>query len=401
MMRRSRPLATFLAIGLMFVSLNRVDAQSPGFTDVEQRYQQLYNQRQYDAALPYAQRAATLAESDPSLSTDDRIELLNDLAELYYLRGNYVKAEELARQVLGLRQEAPPVEYDLHAIAVSEEDIAELLDLQGEAQEGAPFHQRARPFLNNPTRGPTATSAVGRRDTLIKQSIFDFYDPKFPEDHGYGRYTYVLFPTNGGGSCGRCLQLLTAFLEGTPSGPVESEEIRVAVNVFEVPVTAGHREVVHNAVAAAPLPMSVASPPSEATSSAPSSASGKAANVLAQYDFASANELVTQACASYRQATGRFCGTLARGPYLVTYPRPISADKHLPAPYLIVDMSNVNPRAFQFFIERVKQQVGVQDLRDESRINDTFTRIVSLVLDAADVVDPTARAVSLWVKLVK
>jgi len=68
---------------------------------------------------------------------------------------------------------------------------------------------------------------------------------------------------------------------------------------------------------------------------------------------------------------------------------------------LIVDMSNVNPRAFQFFIERVKQQVGVQDLRDESRINDTFTRIVSLVLDAADVVDPTARAVSLWVKLVK
>jgi hypothetical protein len=83
------------------------------------------------------------------------------------------------------------------------------------------------------------------------------------------------------------------------------------------------------------------------------------------------------------------------------YPRPVGADGNLPSPYLIVDMSNVHPRAFGYFIERVKQQVREQDLRDERWINTTFTHTVSVVLDAADVVDPVAKAVSLWVKFVK
>jgi tetratricopeptide (TPR) repeat protein len=389
-------IAMLVTLGLlMLMVFERSGAQSPMFTQAEQRYQELYNQKRYATALLYAELALKLAQNDPTLSDDDHIELLNRACELFYLRGEYPKAEQLARQVLTVRQRSSSAEFDPRAIAVTQEDIAELLDLQGRAQEGAVFHQQANAFLNSQTRGATAASAIGRQDTVVKQSVFDFYDRKDPEDRGYGRYTYVLFPTNAGGTCDRCLQLLTAFVEGTPAGPV-SQEIRAQVNVFEIPVTAGHRHDARMAVA-------TSSPTtSDATSNAATfSSSSTAAKVLVHYEYSSANDLVTRACASYRKATGKFCGTLDQGPYLVTYPRPVSADATLPAPYLIVDMSNMNPRAFHFFVERVKQQVGVGDLTDESRINDTFTRTVSLVLDAADVLDPTAKAVTMWVKMVK
>ena len=85
----------------------------------------------------------------------------------------------------------------------------------------------------------------------------------------------------------------------------------------------------------------------------------------------------------------------------MTYALPISAYKTLPRPYLIVDMSNVNPRAFHFFLEQVKVQVGSQDISDDRRVTATYTRVVSLVLDASDVLDPIAKAVGQWTKIIK
>jgi hypothetical protein len=40
------------------------------------------------------------------------------------------------------------------------------------------------------------------------------------------------------------------------------------------------------------------------------------------------------------------------------------------------------------------------DLKDEGRIDDTFSRTVGLVLDLADILAPTARAMASWVKIV-
>lgn len=155
------------------------------------------------------------------------------------------------------------------------------------------------------------------------------------------------------------------------------------MNIFELPVVNGQRDkarvlVTHHL-----------------------SATDTSSKLLSEYNFAAANDLLTKSCANYRELNGKFCGTLARGPYLVTYALPVSAYKTLPRPYLIVDMSNVNPRAFHFFLEQVKMQVGGQDISDDRRVTATYTRLVSLILDASDVLDPVAKAVGQWTKIIK
>ena len=357
-----------------------VSSQSTVLMQADKRYQELYSQKKYAEATPYAQQALNLALDDPKVRLGDRADLLNDLAELYYLQRKYSQAEELARRALALRQSAPASEINSQAIAVSEEDIAQLLDLQGKFAEAATFHQKARSALEQTRSDTVPTSALGREDTVIKQSVLDFYDAYHAEDRGYGRYTYVLFPTGPGG-CERCVKLLAALFESTPPGPVVLGN-RAVVNIFELPVINGQRDK------------------SRLLLTHPSS-SDLSSKVLAQYNFAAANELLTKACAKYRELSGKFCGTLSQGPYLVMYASPVSAYDTLPHPYLIVDMSNVNPRAFHFFIEQVKKQVGSQDISDDRRITATYTRMVSLTLDASDVLDPITKAVVQWVKIIK
>jgi tetratricopeptide (TPR) repeat protein len=365
-----------------FQTLGQTGASSPSsaLTQAGHQYQELYSQKKYGEATPYAQQAVKLALGDPKVHIADRIDLLNDLAELYYLQSKYAQAEKLARQVLALRQSVPSPKTDFQAIAVSEEDIAELLDLQGKFQDAAVFRQRARAALEQ-TRGDTIpTSALGREDTVIKQSVLDFFDSYHAEDRGYGRYTYVLFPSGGVG-CERCVKLLAALFEGTPPGPANVAN-RAVVNIFELPVVNGQRDKVR---------VLLNHP----------SGSDLSPKILTQYNFAVANDLLTKSCASYRELNGKFCGTLAQGPYLVTYAFPVSAYATLPHPYLIVDMSNVNPRAFHFFLEQVKMQVGNRDISDDRRVTATYTRMVSLALDASDVLDPITKAVEQWVKIVK
>jgi tetratricopeptide (TPR) repeat protein len=358
-----------------------VNLQSTPVIEMQNQYQELYAQKKYQEATQYAERAVRMTANDPKVPVDDRVNRLNDLAELYYLQNKYSEAERLARRSLALRQSVPVPKRNPQAIAVSEEDIAELLDLQGKFTEAATFHEKARPALEQ-TRGDTVpSSALGREDTVIKQSAFDFFDEYHTEDRGYGRYTYILFPT-ATKNCDRCDKLLAALVEGTPSGPVKSAN-RAVVNIFELPVVNGQRDKARILL------------------SRHLSLTDLSSRLLDDYNFAAANDLLTKSCANYRELNGKLCGTLARGPYLVTYALPVSAYKSLPRPYLIVDMSNVNPGAFHFFLEQVKVQVGNQDISDDRRVTATYTRVVSLILDASDVLDPVAKAVGQWTKIIK
>lgn len=377
-----KPTSLWLSlIVLHAIAQTNVNPQSMPLMEVQKQYQELYSQKRYQEATQYAQRALVMTIDDPKVPVDDRVNRLNDLAELYYLQNRYSEAERLARRALALRQSVPGPKKDLQAIAVSEEDIAELLDLQGKVDEATVFHQKARSALAQ-TRGDTIpTSALGRDETVIKHSVFDFFDDYHAEDRGYGRYTYVLFSAGAGG-CDRCDRLLAALFEGTPTGPVNTVN-RAVVNIFELPVVNGQRDKARALLIRHFSPTDLSS------------------KLLSEYNFGAANNLLTKSCANYRELNGKFCGTLARGPYLVMYAHPVSAYKTLPHPYLIVDMSNVNPGAFHFFLEQVKLQVGNQDISDDRRVTATYTKMVSLALDASDVLDPIARAVGQWTKIIK
>lgn len=349
------------------------DAQSAAFVQAVQSYQQLYNQRNYLAALPFAKQAVALAR-DESLSDDMRANALNHLAELYYLTGSYAEATAIANEVLTIREHETLTSYSPEALAGAQEDVAELLDLQGKTAQAAVLHQRAAGRFDSSTRSTAPSSALGRQDYVVHQSILDFFDTRNREDGGYGRYTYVLFPGDGGGNCDRCKALLTAFSEtGTPPGPVN--QYRDAYNVFEVPVQPGRRDEARGAAGNVSVP-------------------------LKWYDFAMANALATSACLHYGEASQKFCGTLQQGPYLVTYPRPVGSGDNLPAPYLIVNLSDLDARVFPLIIRRMKEEVAVADLRDESRIRYTWARTVSLILMTSDVLDKTTPALVKWIKII-
>jgi hypothetical protein len=352
MNRYSQVIGLFV-LAFLTLGIARIEAQQDmTLTQSEQRYKDLYAQKQFDAALPYALRAAHLATSDATVSDSRRIDLLNGVAELYFLLGNYSRAEVHTREVLTRRQRASQQDDDaiavseeelakfldvqgkvkeaaaLHAeartrhemarsvsaqeqsehshyelewlygqvkqdrqraevaygrgdyieaeaamrgilnllgaareqnadaTAVTQEDLAELLDLQGKAGEAAVLHALARaqldltPGVSAQERShhqqqqlqeypqqPPPSSAVGREETDVTGSVYDFFDPQNPEERGFGRYTYVL-----GRTCNpRCIKLIAALIENTPSGALEAAN-RAVLNVFEIPVSSGRRD---------------------------------------------------------------------------------------------------------------------------------------------------------------
>jgi tetratricopeptide (TPR) repeat protein len=120
--------ALFLLFSVPTLSQQTAVSTTSSWNDAERHYQELYSQKKYADATPYAQQALDLALNDPRASHADQINLLNNLAELYFLQREYSKAEQLARRALILRQGVAAEKADPLAIAVSQEDIAELLD---------------------------------------------------------------------------------------------------------------------------------------------------------------------------------------------------------------------------------------------------------------------------------
>ena len=113
------------------------------------------------------------------------------------------------------------------------------------------------------------------------------------------------------------------------------------------------------------------------------------------YDYALAQRLLAQICSAPSEEISDVCDTdLSRGPYLFTFPRPASALSPVPPPYLFVDLSNVHERAFSEFITAYKEQVKRPDYSDLARIDNLRLRILSIVLTAADWIDPIKGAIA-------
>jgi hypothetical protein len=113
------------------------------------------------------------------------------------------------------------------------------------------------------------------------------------------------------------------------------------------------------------------------------------------YDFAMAQRLLFHLCDKPAPAVAQLCeNDLSGGPYLLTYAKKISDLSPLPPPFLLVDLTNVRPRAFPLFVAAYAAQVKRPDFSDGARLADFNLRVANILLTAADWVQPVSAAVA-------
>jgi CHAT domain-containing protein len=108
---------------------------------LNQQVLQMLRERQYEAALPLAQRALAIREQLLSANHPDVATSLNNLAELYSDMGNYSEAEPLYQRSLAIREQA--LGRDHPHVAQSLNNLAELYRAMGNYSEAEPLYQRS------------------------------------------------------------------------------------------------------------------------------------------------------------------------------------------------------------------------------------------------------------------
>ena len=107
------------------------------------------------------------------------------------------------------------------------------------------------------------------------------------------------------------------------------------------------------------------------------------------YDYGLARTLLTRICAAVNEKTQSVCGgDLSLGPYIFTFLQPVTGLETMPAPFLLLDLSNVHERAFGEFVAAYKEQVRQPQFSDRNRIDTFRLRILSVVLTSADWLKP-------------
>ncbi|MGJ0453632.1 MAG: hypothetical protein ACR65T_10460 [Methylocystis sp.] len=220
---------------------------------------------------------------------------------------------------------------------------------------------------------PTASRSSDRRSSgrpSILGTAYDFLYAPGAETAGYGLYSYVILPRPSG----RAVAFLSELVGRFPAAS-EVAESKDRINILYIPTKAGSRRQ-------APFP-----------------ADADPATIKAfldkNYDFAMAQRLLFHLCDKPAPAVAQLCeNDLSGGPYLLTYAKKISDLSPLPPPFLLVDLTNVRPRAFPLFVAAYAAQVKRPDFSDGARLADFNLRVANILLTAADWVQPVSAAVA-------
>ena len=113
------------------------------------------------------------------------------------------------------------------------------------------------------------------------------------------------------------------------------------------------------------------------------------------YDYRTARAILNHVCNPPADAIRELCqGDMSRGPYIFTYAKPASSLEPVPPPFLFVDLSDVDPRAYGEFVAAFKAQVKREDIADGAKIDSIRLRILKIALKASDLVVPVQKAVA-------
>jgi hypothetical protein len=311
---------------------------------------------QYAQALQHALLA--LQKATQSGATDDaKVAILDQIAHLYYLQGNDKQSVSYARQVVAIRSATPD---DKPALAASQEDLAQLLDLQGDTAEAEPLHKAASTNLGIAVMGTgSPTSALGRPWGPLLESVYDFYDTSAGETGGYGRYTYVVVLDRSA----RSRAMLSAATTEIRHFAVEPPD-RAVANLFELPVTPAMTAKLRNEAAA--------------------DSTGLVNDALTAYDVNTAGNLITAACAEYKSVMTMNCLSVSRGPYLIVFTRPVGKREVPQRPYFIIDLSTIGDQAFPFFVRKIQGDIQSGSLTDDDRVLQAYALVLTITLNASD-----------------
>jgi hypothetical protein len=199
----------------------------------------------------------------------------------------------------------------------------------------------------------------------VLASVYDYLYGAGKEKPGYGLYSYVLFPIYSP-RAERFLEELFKTTGYARESFISAENL----NIMYLPVTSVHDDTPHL-------------PPSPAKFAVQS------------YNYPMAQKFLTQICSEPAAVVRDICATsLSRGPYVFTYRHPASTLSQVPPPYLFLDLSSVHERAFGEFITAYQAQVKRTDYTDLERIDNLRLHLLSIVLTAADWIDPIKGAIA-------
>jgi hypothetical protein len=113
------------------------------------------------------------------------------------------------------------------------------------------------------------------------------------------------------------------------------------------------------------------------------------------YDLTLAQQILDHLCSRPPDFMQTMCGgDLSGGPYILTYPMPASEYDPIPPPYLFFDLTNLNAKTFGEIIAAFKERVRKDDVSDNLRLISLRLRVLSVVLTAADWINPVGAAVA-------
>jgi hypothetical protein len=105
----------------------------------------------------------------------------------------------------------------------------------------------------------------------------------------------------------------------------------------------------------------------------------------AMYDYKMARAILNHLCNPPAKAMTSLCkGPMSGGPYILANARPASSLEPVPPPFLLVDLSDINPRAYPEFISAFRVMVKQEDVTDDAKLHSLRLKVLNLGLTAAD-----------------
>jgi hypothetical protein len=113
------------------------------------------------------------------------------------------------------------------------------------------------------------------------------------------------------------------------------------------------------------------------------------------YDYKMARSVLYHICNPPAETIRELCeGDFSRGPYIFTYSKPASTLEPVPPPFLFVDLSDIDARAYGEIVAAFRAQVKREDIADGVRINSLRLRLLNIALKASDIIGPVKKAMA-------
>lgn len=193
------------------------------------------------------------------------------------------------------------------------------------------------------------------------------------EEAGYGLYSYAVLSSHSP----RSSAFLTEVFKSIPSIE-DTPAKRAQLNIFYLPTKKDTAEAFADSV--------------KTLGDDPAKLGAKYSESF--YDYKMARGVLLHLCNPPAAVMSELCaGDMSRGPYIFTYAKPASTLEPVPAPFLLADLSDVDPRAFGELVSAFKAQVKREDISDGARINTLRLRLLTIALKAGDLVSPIRKAI--------